>query len=150
FVSWSVTFAAKTVTVHVSAGTKFVSGSSVKLVPAPFGVALCAPLVVQEMEYHEALTFTGSLKPIVMLLSTATFTAPEAGARLVTAGASSPVPVLRGLGAPMSKSAELLSVSVAPLALRSAAVVLLRAAVGEVSEQFAAPYPTTSAIEAPV
>src|SRR5438034_3837372 len=77
FVSWSVTFAAKTVTVHVSAGTKFVPGSSVKLVPAPLGVAVCAPLIVQEIEYHEPLTFTDSLKPIVMLLSTETFAAPE-------------------------------------------------------------------------
>ena len=47
------------------------------------------------------------------------------------------VALLRGLGAPVIKSAELISVSVQPLVLRKTALVALGAAVGEVSEQFA-------------
>ena len=52
--------------------------------------------------------------------------------------------VFLGVGAPAAKSAELLLVSVRPRPARSAAVVLLSVGVGDVSEQFAAPYPTKS------
>src|SRR6266540_3651256 len=136
FVSWSVTFAAKTVTVQVSAAAKSESGSSVKLVGPPLTVAVWAPLVVQLSEYQEPVTSTGSLKPIVTLLLTATSTAPALGFRLTTEGAASLVP--RGFGAPTSKSLALLSVSVPPAAFRRAAVVLLGAAVGPLpSKQFA-------------
>src|SRR5690348_3157308 len=60
--------------------------------------------------------------------------------------------VLRGLGAPTAKSVLLLSVSVAPAALRKAAVVLESVAVGPVpSKQFVpVPYPARSTILAPV
>lgn len=44
---------------------------------------------------------------------------------------------LRGLGAPIAKSVRLLSVSVQPFEFLIAAVVLLRFAVGVVSEQLA-------------
>src|SRR5438309_1609358 len=67
--------------------------------------------------------------------------APVGGVELLNA-------VFRGLGAPTVKSARLLSVSLAPFALRSAAVVLVSAGVGDASEQFAAPYPTRSMMDA--
>src|SRR5688572_23696700 len=57
-------------------------------------------------------------------------------------------PQLRGVGPATSKSAELLSVSVAPAALRIAAVVLLRTGVGEPSKKLAPPYPMRSAMRA--
>src|SRR5471032_852204 len=67
---------------------------------------------------------------------------------LMTGGAFEPTvhvwigdAVLRGFGAPKLKSVALLSVSVQPPRIRSAAVVLVRAAVTVPSEQFAAPYP---------
>jgi hypothetical protein len=51
--------------------------------------------------------------------------------------------VLRGFGAPVAKSVELLSVSVQPPPARRIAFVLLGAGAGDVSEQFAVPpYPT--------
>src|ERR1043165_7404058 len=53
--------------------------------------------------------------------------------------------LLRGAGVPVLKSVLLLSVSVQPPFTRSAADVLVRPAVGLVSEQFAVePYPMTS------
>jgi hypothetical protein len=53
--------------------------------------------------------------------------------------------VLRGLGSPAVKSAELLFVSVHPSVARKSAVVVLGAGAGLVSEQVAVdPYPTTS------
>ena len=51
---------------------------------------------------------------------------------------------LRGKGAPLMKSDELLSASVHPLTARTRAVVLLRVGAGVPSEQFALPYPTKS------
>ena len=51
-VSWSVTFAATTVSVHVSLDAKLVSGSTVKEVGPPEKVALCVPLVAQEIVNH--------------------------------------------------------------------------------------------------
>src|SRR2546427_539632 len=55
-------------------------------------------------------------------------------------------PLLRGIGAIRTKSFTLLSVSTQPLAIRTAAVGLLRSAVAAVSKQFAVPYPTKSTI----
>src|ERR687885_1532771 len=132
--SWSVTFAAKTVTVQVSEPTKSVSGSSVNVVGPPVAVAVWPPLDVQEIENQLPVTFTGSLNVIVMLLFRATLPAPSVGLVLETVGAWSPV--LRGFGVPTLKSALLLSVSTVPPPFRSAAAVLLRVAVGSVSEQF--------------
>ena len=81
------------------------------------------------------------------------------------AGSAVPVPVgagfrgarvherggyFRGMGAPVAKSAELLSVSVQPLPARSAAVVLLRTGAGAVSEQFADPKPMRSTYSQPM
>src|SRR5205814_578467 len=61
------------------------------------------------------------------------------------------VALLRGLGAPVAKSVELLSVSVQPPEPRSTAVVLLGAGVGPApSKQFAVvPKPTKSMMLAP-
>src|SRR5919201_3346829 len=141
--SWSVTFAAKTVTVHVSEPVKSVSGSSVNVVGPPLAVAVWPSLELHEIENQLPVTFTGSLKVIVMLLFRATSPALFAGLVLETVGAWSPV--LRGFGAPTVKSALLLSVSTLPPPFRSAAVVLLSVAVGSVSEQFVPlPYPTMS------
>src|ERR671935_237550 len=134
-VSWSATFAAKTVTVHVSEPAKSASGLSVKVVGPPLTAAVWPSLEEQEIENQLPVTFTGSLKVIVMLLFSATSPAPFAGFVLETVGAWSPV--LRGFGAPTLKSALLLSVSTVPPPFRSAAVVLLSVAVGSVSEQFA-------------
>src|SRR5437879_6318621 len=58
--------------------------------------------------------------------------------------------LLRGMGPAMMKSLRLLLVSTQPLFLRMAAVVLESAAVGNVREQFAPPYPTRSTIVASV
>ena len=127
-VSWSVTFAAKTVTVHVSAVAKSVVGSSVKVVGPPETVAECPSLVPHEIENQLPLTLTGSLKVIVTLLSTAMSAAPFAGVVAATNGAASWL--FRGFGAPTVKSAALLFVSVAPPFRRRAAVVLLGAGVG--------------------
>src|SRR5256714_790805 len=57
-----------------------------------------------------------------------------------------PTELLRGIGPRRSKSSELLLVFVQPLSFLTAAVVLLRTFVGDVSEQSAAPYPTKSTI----
>src|SRR5919206_2768685 len=100
--SWSVTFAAKTVTVQVSEPAKSLSGSSVKAVGPPLTVAVWPPLELQEIEYQLPVTFTGSLNVIVTLLFNATSPAPLAGLVLETVGAWSPV--LRGFGAPTVKS----------------------------------------------
>src|SRR5919204_1048758 len=136
--SWSVTFAAKTVTVHVSEPAKSASGLSVKVVGPPLTAAVWPSLELHEIENQLPVTFTGSLKVIVMLLFSATLPAPSAGLVLETVGAASPL--LRGFGAPAVKSALLLSVSTEPPPFRSAAVVLLSVAVGSVSEQFV-PFP---------
>src|ERR671928_1283113 len=132
--SWSVTFAAKTVTVHVSEPTKSLPGSSAKVVGPPLTVAVWPPLELHEIENQLPVTFTASLKVIVMLLFSATSPAAFAGFVLETVGAWSPV--LRGFGAPTLKSALLLSVSTLPPPFRRAAVVFESVAVGSVSEQF--------------
>src|SRR5919199_6363067 len=143
FVSWSLTFAAKTVTVQVSLVAKSTVGSSVKVVGPPLAVAEWPPLVPQEIEYQEPLTFTGSLKVIETFALVATSVAPFAGVVLATDGATSPWQSnvgndrFRGFGAPAVKSAALLSVSVQPLPFRSAAVVFVSAGVGEPSNMFA-------------
>src|ERR687885_2665937 len=96
--SWSVTFAAKTVTVQVSEPTKSLSGSSVNVVGPPLAVAVWLPLEPHEIENQLPVTFTGSLNVIVTLLARATLPAPSAGLVLVTAGAL--VPGFGGVGAP--------------------------------------------------
>jgi len=96
------------------------------------------------------LTFVGFVSMVMELLplvqcavAASTSVAPASGEVAVTAGALSPVQkwkaeeVLRGVGAPVSKSATLLSVSVQPAFLRIAAVVLLSVGVAVVSAQLA-------------
>src|SRR5437588_7782503 len=142
-VSWSVTFAAKTVTVQVSPWTKSVLGSRVNVVGPPLTVALCPPLVAQEIEYQLPVTSTGSVNVMETFAFTATSVAPFAGDVLATAGAASlpqiwvGVSVVRGAGAPAAKSAELLSVSWQPPLLRRAAVVFVRPGAGAPSKKFA-------------
>src|SRR4029079_8770674 len=142
-VSWSVTSEARTVTVQLSENAKSMAGSSVNVVGPPLCAAVCEPLVAQTIVYQALDTFTASLKVMVMSVLKATADAPASGDVAVTAGALSPVQkwkfdaVLRGAGAPMSKSATLLSVSVQPSALRMAAVLLLRVGVAAASKQLA-------------
>jgi hypothetical protein len=131
------------VTVHDSPAVKLVSGSSVNVVGPPPGTAVWAPLVAQWIVYQPVSTLTPSLKVTEMFASAATPLAPAAGDRASTDGASSAPQtwngdaVLRGVGAPTTKSFRLLSVSMQPLPLRRAALVLLRFPVGDPSEQFA-------------
>ncbi len=89
-VSWSVTFAATTVTVQVSFATKSVSGSSVNVCGPPVTAALCEPLVPHESVNHEPVTSTFSLKVTDTFAVTETSVAPAAGVVLVTVGAASP------------------------------------------------------------
>src|SRR5215208_6144725 len=111
------------VTVQVSVAAKSVSGLSVNVVGPPLTVAVCEPLALHEIPYHEPLGVTGSVNVISMLPERATSVAPAGGVVAETAGARSPL--LRGSGAPTVKSATLLSVSVAPPAARLAEVVLV-------------------------
>src|SRR5919204_4288498 len=145
FVSWSVTFAAKTVTVQVSPWTKSVPGWGVNVVGPPLTVALWPPLVPHEIEYQLPVTSTGSLNVIEMFALTATSVAPFAGVVLATDGAVSLGQVktglrrVRGAGAPAVKSAPLLSVSWQPELLRKSAVVFEIVGAGAApSKKFAA------------
>src|SRR5207244_6958290 len=109
----------------------------------PAAVAVCIPLAAQAMANQPPLTLTGSAKVISTLASSATPDAPLAGAVEATAGARSvQLPgadaVLRGAGAPATKSDKLLSLSTQPAPTRKAAVVLLSAGAGpEPSKKFA-------------
>ena len=134
--SWSVTFAASTVTVQSSFGAKFAAGSSVKVVGPPVTLAPCAPLVAQLIVNQLPVTFTASPKVIATLAASATPVAPFAGTVAETAGAGSADGC--GSGTPAVKSAALLSVSVAPPPFRRSEVVLLGAGAGPVpSKQLA-------------
>src|SRR5690348_7400401 len=89
-VSWSVTWAASTVTVQGSPGANSAAGSSVNVVGPPLEVAGWAPLVAHEIENQDPDTSTGSLNAIVTDASTGTSAAPAAGVREAIAGAASP------------------------------------------------------------
>ena len=83
----------------------------------------------QLMSYHPLSTVTGSVKLMTTVASRGADVAPLRGSVAKTAGPISTIgAVRRGFGAAIRKSAELLSVSVLPLFLRNAAVVLLGAA----------------------
>src|SRR5919109_2590909 len=88
-VSWSVTFPANMVAVHVSLGAKSLSGFSVKVLAPPLVVAVCEPLTKQEIENQLPATLTGSLNVTLTFASSATSLAPLAGERLATEGAVS-------------------------------------------------------------
>src|SRR4029077_3584282 len=136
------------VTVHCSPGIKLTFGVITCVLP-PLVLAkvalLCCPLA-QVMSNHGSTTLTGSVKVIVILASRGAFAPLLRGSVPNTEGPNSTmVAVRRGLGAPVIKSAELLSVSVAPSFLRNRAVVLLLGPTAfAVSEQSALPYPTKS------
>jgi hypothetical protein len=93
------------------------------------------------------VTFTASLKVMAMFAVGATPAALLVGVVLETLGALSPgaphdtagLALLRGFGAAVVKSLELLSVSVQPLEIRIAAVVFDRTAVAAPSKQLADP-----------
>ena len=123
--SWSETWVAIMLSVHVSPKAKSVEGSSVKLDGPPETAAVCTPLVEQLRLNQGSVTFTGSLKFTVTLLLRETSVASFAGTVLATLGASSIVEqtlkvdaVLRGAGAPAVKSVALLSVSWQPFQAR--------------------------------
>src|SRR5438128_1047710 len=108
-----------TVTVHDSALAKSVAGSSVKVVgPAP-NVAACPPVVVQLIVNQLPLTFTGSVKVIVIFAVSATSAAPAAGLVAATAGGASAARFCGLPGFGPEKSAALSSVSCVPPLLRS-------------------------------
>src|SRR5438093_12192675 len=87
--SWSFTFEASTVTVHISALAKSVAGSRTKVTGLPDTAAPWSPLVAQAIWNQASVTFTGSPKVIEMLASTATPDALPAGVVELTAGAGS-------------------------------------------------------------
>src|ERR1041385_2363559 len=87
---------------------------------------------------HWPTTSTGSVKLIVIFASRGALKPLLRGSLLNTAGPSSTIgAVRRGFGTPVTKSAELLSESVAPLLARKIAVVLLGAGAFAVSAQSA-------------
>ncbi len=143
--SWSVTALAATVTVQLSPVAKSASGSRVKVVAPPETEAVCEPLELHEIEYHDPWTSTGSLKVIETFDPTGTSPALLAGKVAETLGAMSALQslngeaVFRGVGEPAVKSAELLPVSTQPLLLRRSAVVFVSVGAGLVSEQLAPP-----------
>src|SRR3954447_3184911 len=120
--SLSETPEARIVTVQVSPGAKSTAGSIVNDVRPEPAVAPCEPLESHTTVNQLAAVVTGSLKSTVMLAFAVTATAPFAGVVEVTNGAVSVttphacggVSMLRGAGAPVLKSAPLLSVSVQP------------------------------------
>ena len=77
--SWSVTFAARTVTVHDSFVAKSAVGSSEKVVGPPETPAACEPLVAQEIVNDAAVAFTGSVNVTLRFESTGTSVAPLVG-----------------------------------------------------------------------
>src|SRR6266542_4731152 len=98
------------VTVHGSLKPKSVSGFRMTLVAVPPTVAVCSPVVVQEIWNHEPVRFTGSSKLIVMLVSTGMCVSLFAGDVANISGSKSPtgqtvavVEVLRGYGDPRSE-----------------------------------------------
>src|SRR5687767_4928053 len=74
--SWSLTWLATTVTVHVSFDPKSVLTSSVNVVGPPETTAACVPVVVHATENHGSVTSTGSENVIETSRFRATFTAP--------------------------------------------------------------------------
>ena len=88
-VSWSETCAATIVTVQLSPAAKSESGSIVKVVGPPLAAAVWVPLVAHEIEYHEPVTLTGSLKVTETFAAVATSVASIPGEREVTDGAAS-------------------------------------------------------------
>src|SRR5918995_2904748 len=94
FASWSLTWAANTVTVQVSPAAKSVAGSRTKVDGPPEAVDACDPEELQLMSYQVPPTVTASENVTVMLASRATPAAPAAGDVEATFGAASPA--LRG------------------------------------------------------
>src|SRR3954447_13479659 len=156
--SWSVTRVADTVTVQVSSSTKSESGSSVKVVPSPLALAVCAPLVEHEMVNQPLAVLTASENVMLMFEPTATPLASASGDVTVTDGALSlqlcgGVAELRADGVATLKSAALLSVSWQPLLARKSLVIPEIVGAGpEPSKKLAplapVPYPTRSTIRA--
>src|SRR5512140_2366600 len=151
--SVSVACAAATVTTQLALFGSAAAGVSVKVVA---GETVCvnpwgAP---SQFRVKADAALTLSLNVTVIVEVTGTAVAPVTGEVLVTAGAVSPpahgasgVAELRGAGVPAEKSARFESVSVQPLAARSAAVVFARVgAVSPPSAQFAPPYPIRSTV----
>src|SRR5881396_3433085 len=122
--------AANRVTVHTSPGLKLTFGVITHVAPPSVlavVTSLCVPLG-QLMLNQLPLTFTGSLKVMVMLASRGAALAPLFGSVRTTKGPISTIgAVRRGFGAPAMKSAPLTSVSVRPPFLRNSEVVLLEA-----------------------
>src|SRR6185369_11680620 len=88
--SWSETWAAKTVTVHVSLNAKSTFGLTVKVVGPPVttvSATLRVPEVGQTIWNQLPVTLTGSLNVMLRFELSATFVAPFAGVVAETDGA---------------------------------------------------------------
>jgi hypothetical protein len=85
-VSVSLTSEPVIVSVHDSFAAKSLLGSSVKVTGPQLAVAVCGPLVAQEIVYHGPLGMTLSLKVTKRFAPTATPVPPLAGVVLVTDG----------------------------------------------------------------
>src|SRR6185369_4444972 len=96
--SWSVTWAAKTVTVQVSAAAKSTLGLIVKAEGPPVttvSATLRVPLVVQTIWNQLPVTLTGSLKVMSMFIFVFWLAAPLVGLVVETFGAASVVVKLK-------------------------------------------------------
>ena len=94
--SWSVTAAARIVTVHVAPTRKFATGLMVNVVGPPLTSASTAPPPAQVTANHGPVTFTGSEKVTLRFASSATSVAPFAGVVDITTGAASGMNVVFG------------------------------------------------------
>ena len=99
-ISWSLTCAAKTVTVQVSVAVKSLFGLIVKVVGPPVttvSATLRVPLVAQTIWNQLPVTLTASLKVMVMSVFCADFVAPFVGVVAVTLGGASTLIVTRAV-----------------------------------------------------
>src|SRR5262249_44824423 len=137
FVSWSVTWEAKIVSVHCSSATKWVSGVSVNTVGPPLTLAVWIPLTLPTMVNQAPLTFTRSSNVTGIVVSIGTLVAFRPGTVENTSGSRSPAghrwggdAEFRGSGGLAVKSAELLSMSLQPEWVLNAASVFPRSGAG--------------------
>ena len=113
-VSWSVTWAASTVTVHDSSDSKSSVGSRENAVGPPVTTAACEPDFVQLMVNHGSTTSTGSENVTETLASKATSAVSFAGVVAATVGATSTTRGVRLNSSTARPSSELEDVEVDP------------------------------------
>jgi len=123
-------------------------GVTSPLVPSSKKAWLAEPPMEERLALNVCAVLVGFVPGVTVTVNSVVFVgATEEGLAAPTPdGFVEPPPhglaadaVLRGFGAPLAKSVELLSVSVQPLLARRLAVVFVSVAAGDVSEQLAAP-----------